>query len=205
PDECSVKYVTATKYTEWPIILNGLLPSLTAQYVLTLLAGDVLAPHGLLQLGRRAMELPAVAAWYTDTDTLSRHRGPSDTPLLKPDFNLDLLRSYPYVGQNIAFHIPTILELGGLAEDLNESTFTDLIFRIVEHKGPPAIGHLSEVLIHTSYHPLQWAAEATVQTAHCQAIQRHLERIGLESARISASTSGPLLEIEYPQDRKSVV
>src|SRR5690606_13546063 len=63
PDECSVKYVTATKYTEWPIILNGLLPSLTAQYVLTLLAGDVLAPHGLLQLGRRAMELPAVAAW----------------------------------------------------------------------------------------------------------------------------------------------
>ncbi|WP_447532123.1 hypothetical protein, partial [Pseudomonas aeruginosa] len=56
----------------------------------------------------------ALLCCYSDEDHVGDGR--YEAPLLKPDFNLDLLRRYPYCGRSLALQRAALLAQGGLQE-----------------------------------------------------------------------------------------
>jgi len=163
---------------DWPLQLNSMLRELDGyDWFCLLRAGDELSQHALLLLAERIAERDAMQACYWDEDALEAdgHRA----PVFRPDFNLDLLRSYPYVGRGLAFSREAFIEHGGFAAGLIELSPHDLIFRLVETRGPHAIEHIGEVLLHARQHFPAWLGEASVRDGNAAMVARHLQRLGL--------------------------
>ena len=72
-----------------------------AHWFYLLRAGDTLRESALLVLAERIAGTPGMLCAYSDEGALVD--GESVEPVFKPDFNLDLMRSYPYVGRTLAF------------------------------------------------------------------------------------------------------
>ncbi|MEB0038836.1 hypothetical protein QN403_28320, partial [Pseudomonas sp. RTS2] len=81
----------------------------------------------------------SVSCLYSDEGGL--FQGESTEPAFKPDFNLDLLRSYPYVGRALAFERKRFLALGGLDSLYGELAPHDVLWRMVEEEGANVVGH----------------------------------------------------------------
>lgn len=63
-------------------------------------------------------------------------------PLLKPDFDEDLLLQVDYVGAFLAVRRKTFLGLGGLASDREGAHARDFLLRLVATQGAAAVGHV---------------------------------------------------------------
>ncbi|MGY4490021.1 glycosyltransferase [Pseudomonas sp. TE3610] len=164
---------------DWPLQLNSMLRELDGyDWFCLLRAGDELTAHALLLLAERIAERDAMQACYWDEDALEAdgHRA----PVFRPDFNLDLLRSYPYVGRGLAFSREAFIEHGGFAPGLIELSPHDLIFRLVENRGPHAIEHIGEVLLHARQHFPSWLGEPSVREGNAPMVARHLKRLALD-------------------------
>lgn len=163
---------------DWPLQLNSMLQELDGyDWFCLLRAGDRLSEHALLLLAERIAVRDAMQACYWDEDALEDvgHRA----PVFRPDFNLDLLRSYPYVGRGLAFSRAGLIAQGGFAAGLVELGPHDLIFRLVESHGPHCVEHIGEVLLHARPHFAAWLGEASVREGNAQMVGRHLQRLGL--------------------------
>lgn len=90
---------------------------------------------------------PDVSFVYTDDDIIDAQGGRS-LPRFKPDFNLDLLRSSPYIGNGwmVASHL---VQLGGIKQIAGAENY-DLALRWFEHFGESAFCHIPDVLVHKS-------------------------------------------------------
>ncbi|WP_249676934.1 glycosyltransferase [Pseudomonas abieticivorans] len=171
--------------SDWPLQLNGLLPELDGyDWFCLLRAGDRLSEHALLLLAERIAERADMQACYWDEDALEvvGHRA----PVFRPGFNLDLLRSYPYVGRGLAFSREGLIGQGGFAAGLLELGPHDLIFRLVEQHGTDCIEHIGEVLLHAVPHFSAWLAEPSVRDGNAHLVGLHLQRLGLEHEITSA-------------------
>ena len=73
-------------------------------------AGDRLVESALLLLAERVAVLPGLACIYSDEDAWVD--GKPSEPVFKPDFNIDLMRSYPYVGRTLAFECEAVRAVG---------------------------------------------------------------------------------------------
>jgi hypothetical protein len=78
----------------------------------------------LLLLAERVATQSHLRAIYFDEDTHTR--GTFESPIFKPDFNLDMLRSYPYAGRALAFKRERCIALGGLSENYGDLAGYDL-------------------------------------------------------------------------------
>lgn len=125
--------------------LNASLLEQDADWLAVLDAGDELAPHALLFMLEAAHANPAWKMIYSDEDTIAANGGHL-RPNFKPDFNTDLLRSYPYVGGLLLVAKDTFAELGGLAAAMLGIEDHDLALRGLERVGAAGIGHVAEVL-----------------------------------------------------------
>ncbi|EIK93158.1 group 2 family glycosyltransferase [Pseudomonas sp. M47T1] len=164
---------------DWPRQLNSMLRELDGyDWFCLLRAGDELTAHALLLLAERIAERDSMQACYWDEDALETdgHRA----PVFRPDFNLDMLRSYPYVGRGLAFSREAFIEHDGFATDLLELSPHDLIFRLVEKRGPHAIEHIGEVLMHARQHFPSWLGESSVREGNAAMVARHLQRLALD-------------------------
>src|SRR5207245_406189 len=81
--------------------LNRYLSQSNAHWVALIDAGDQLAPHALFSVADALFRHPEWSALYSDEDRIDLREMRSG-PHFKPDFNLDLLRSLPYVGGLLA-------------------------------------------------------------------------------------------------------
>ncbi|MFG9117381.1 CDP-glycerol glycerophosphotransferase family protein [Pseudomonas paraeruginosa] len=166
PDGCSVveriNRAVADSDADWFIVIH---------------AGDELARAALLLLAEKARAEGALLCCYSDEDHL--RNGRYEAPLLKPDFNLDLLRSYPYSGRSLAFQRSAFLAQGGLHEGFGALALQDLMFRLVEREGLGCVGHLAEVLYHSACAFGEWLASADVQPFIAVAVGEHLNRLGI--------------------------
>ncbi|WP_437884229.1 glycosyltransferase [Pseudomonas sp. LRF_L74] len=171
---------------DWLGQLNELLPQIGVDWFYLLRAGDVLDPHALLLLAERIALRPGMLCCYSDEDRW--HAGNGDEPVFKPDFNLDMLRSYPYVGRALAFQRQAFLDAGGFTTGFAELAPHDLLLRLVESRGLPCVGHLAEVLVHQHEHLGQWLLESGVVSRVAPLVAAHLQRLGVPH-RIEA---GPL-------------
>ncbi|HXR01938.1 MAG TPA: glycosyltransferase, partial [Pseudomonas sp.] len=158
--------------------LNGLLPQLDGgQWIYLLRAGDRLVKPALLMLAERVAMNDRLTCVYSDEGALIE--GESAEPVFKPDFNLDLLRSYPYVGRCLAFERQALLQAGGLDSRHGVLAPHDLLWRLVEEGGEQAIGHLSELMVESQFALSSWLATPEVREQNLELVQAHLQRCGV--------------------------
>ncbi len=163
---------------DWAQQLNELLPQLDgAHWFYLLRAGDRLVKPALLTLADRIATHPELLCLYSDEGSL--REGESAEPVFKPDFNLDFLRSYPYVGRALAFQRQRFLELGGFNPEFGELAPHDVLWRLVENDGSEVIGHVPDVLLESQFTLSQWLTSPEVIEQNPRIVQAHLQRCGI--------------------------
>jgi len=184
---------------DWADQLNGLLPQLEgADWFYLLRAGDRLVAPALLTLADRIANAPQVRCFYSDEGAL--REGESAEPVFKPAFNLDFLRSYPYVGRVLAFERQRFIALGGFDAGFGELAPHDVIWRLVENDGAQSIGHIADLLVESQFALGQWLISDEVIEHNPRVVQAHLQRCGIEHHLRQGNQ--PLLnriDYEHPQ------
>ncbi|MFT0531235.1 glycosyltransferase [Castellaniella hirudinis] len=165
-------------------------------------AGDRLLPQATLLMGEYRLRSPDPLVWYTDEAALID--GEPANPMLKPDFNVDLLRSYPYVGRSLIISTAAVQAAGGLDDRLDDLAPVDLLWRLVEQVGPPVVGHLPEVLRYGAVGLLDWVESARTQVWAPVAAQAHLTRMGSQ-ATVEATPHPGVSRVAYPLDSQPLV
>lgn len=164
-------------------------------FIWILYPGDQLLPHAALLFGEYRLRHPDPLVWYADEAMLEN--GVPSKPMLKPDFNLDLLRSYPYIGRNLILSTAAIQAVGGLQDAYGQLAAQDLAWRLVERVGPQLVGHIPEVAIYAGQQLFSWMTNPDV-ASHVQSVtQAHLDRIG-NTATIHPIGRRGESRLEYP-------
>lgn len=166
-----------TYVADWQGQLNTLLTQIEVDWIYLLGAGDRLTPHSLLLLAERFAAYPQWLACYGDEDSLLGERRQS--PIFKPDLNLDLLRSYPYPGSTLAFRRDALLDAGGFQNQFAGLASIDLLFRLLERVGLGSIGHIDEILVHKRESLGEWLIRADVAPHIAPVVAAHLQRLGV--------------------------
>jgi hypothetical protein len=148
----------------------AVLGALPCDWIAVLRPGTELAEHAMLSLADYASQHPEYQAIYCDSDTLGP-KGECGQPLFKPDFNLDLLRGYNYVGQSVWFRREALQQTGAFAEAAAADVL-DALLRVHDRYGAAVISHIADVLEHAP------AAIPSPETdaAERQAVAAHLAR-----------------------------
>ncbi len=165
-------------------------------------SGDRLVPHATLTMGEYRLRNPDPLIWYADEAVLVD--GEPANPMLKPDFNVDLLRSYPYVGRNLILSTAAIQAAGGLDGQLADLAPVDLLWRMVEQVGPPVVGHIPEVLQYGGVSLLDWVESAQAMVWAPMVTQAHLGRMGSQAAVEVTAYSG-ICRVAYPLQAQPLV
>ncbi|UCR86023.1 glycosyltransferase [Pseudomonas chlororaphis] len=180
---------------QWPQQLNTLVPQLEGCHWFYLLrAGDLLKESALLILAERIAATPGALCVYSDEG--ARVEGESIDPVFKPDFNLDLMRGYPYVGRTLAFERQRFLALGGFDPAFGELAPHDVLWRLVEEAGPQTIEHIAEIQLESPFNFADWLSLPEVIEGNAGLVGAHLDRIGVEH-RISHDELPLLNHIDY--------
>jgi O-antigen biosynthesis protein len=157
-------------------LLNHCLSNSDADWLALIDAGDQLAPHSLFSIADAFFRHPNWLALYSDEDRIDPQRERSG-PHFKPDFNLDLMRSLPYVGALLVLRRGLFVQLGGFDVCWDGAEEYDLALRIAERVGVPGIGHIADIL----YHRLTTSGRSRRSVADICAdlpkiVQAHLDR-----------------------------
>ncbi|WP_419709001.1 glycosyltransferase [Pseudomonas sp. NFX224] len=199
-DECVLQL---PYQTDWVQQLNAVIPQLEGAHWFYLLhAGDCVRESALLILAERIAGSPGILCAYSDEGTLIE--GESIDPVFKPDFNLDLMRAYPYVGRTLAFARERFLTLGGFDPDMGELAPHDLLWRLVEDAGPQTIEHIAEIQVEANLSYARWLSLSTVVNGNSRVVSAHLDRIGV--AHEIRQDSLPLINrIDYLHGERPLV
>ena len=153
--------------------------------VLIVEAGVVLENHALLVYAEHCLREPHKPAWYCDDLTVG-----DGSLCLKPDCDIDLLRSLPYVGKNLFFTREIINSLGGFNESYEHLASLDLCWRIIEQKGPDALGHITEVLLSSHEALDSWIKHLPISQEFAVITNAHLERCNVTATLTLDEVSG---------------
>ncbi|HDS1800388.1 TPA: glycosyltransferase [Pseudomonas putida] len=158
-------------------VLNGWLAHAGADWLFLLRAGDRLNAHAMALMAERMALRTDSLCLYVDEGA---HDGliPSD-PVFKPDFNLDLMRSLPYVGRLLAFRCDAVRALGGFDERFASLAPHDLLWRMVESGGLHVVEHIAEVLVQSQYGYADWLGDPVGQVQASEVVRAHLQRLSV--------------------------
>jgi GT2 family glycosyltransferase len=163
---------------DWAEQLNSVLAQLErADWFYLLRAGDRLVAPALLTLADRIATSPELRCLYSDEGAL--REGESAEPVFKPAFNLDFLRSYPYVGRALVFERQRFIALGGFDAGFGELAPHDVIWRLVESEGAEVVGHVADLLVESQFALGQWLGSDGVIEQNPRVVQAHLERCSI--------------------------
>jgi len=161
-----------------------------ADWVALIEAGDRFEPHLLFSCVDYINLHPEWRLIYTDEDSIDSEGNRFD-PKFKPDFNLDLLRSTPYMGSFCLVRRDSLLKAGGF-NWLAEVGNYEVVFRVLEECGEDAIGHVSEMLYHRLKANEQRYDRESLEEQGGQVLIEHLKRCGID-----ASVTHGLLSMSY--------
>ncbi len=160
-------------------------------------AGDELAPDATFRLAQSIQNHPEWQIIYTDEDSLTAE-GEHVNPHCKPDFNLDYLRSLPYIGGLMLIKKTLFDALDGFDPQADGAEDYDFLLRAWERVGDAGIGHIPEVLYHRhqgSSHCRKSVPE--ILEAGRQALVRHFERLQIP-AEVQPGPFPPSFRVRYP-------
>ncbi|OQS45238.1 hypothetical protein B0T49_18905 [Chromobacterium violaceum] len=152
----------------------AVLGALPSDWIGILPPGAVLEPHALLSLGDHAAQYPEWQAVYSDSDAIAAD-GRRSQPAFRPDFNLDLLRGFDYVGHGAWFRSEALQGAGAFADAPGADGY-DALLRVHDQYGAAAIGHIADMLLHLPAMP-----DTDVTSAQGSALAAHLARQGCDA------------------------
>lgn len=180
---------------------------------------DLLAPNALYEIVKILQDHPQADALYTDEDKVTTELDEHFQPHLKPDFNLDLLRSNNYICHFFVVRKSIVEKAGGFRKEFDGAQDYDFIFRCTENAGE--VLHVPEILYHWRTHKASTADNPASKMyafeAGKRAIEAHLERTGTEGEvshtqdlgfyRVKYSVQGqPLVSVIIPnKDEKETL
>ncbi len=177
PDRDNIRHFALAD--DWAQQLNDVLESLPqVDWLYLLRAGDRLMDSALLVLAERIAFSPAIQCIYSDESALVDEV--SQEPVFKPDFNMDLMRSYPYVGRALAFSREAVQSNAGFDPAHSELAPHDLLWRLVENHGPQVIEHIAEIQLASSFSFALWLSLPQIIEGNRELLGAHLHRIGVQ-------------------------
>lgn len=198
--EPRIRYVHLTENGGIADNTNAALELATGDWIALLDHDDLLAPDALyeavalMRSGKADYEMI-----YTDEDKVDMEGKVHFQPHLKPDFNLDLLRSNNYITHFLLVKRSLFTRVGGIRKEFDGAQDYDFILRCAEVAG--AIGHVPRILYHwrchkesTSENPFskQYAVDAGRR-----AIAEHLIRMGVKG-EVTATKDMGFYTVHYP-------
>lgn len=145
---------------EWGAALAAGIHASTADWFMFLPPGTVLEPHALLALADSVNVHPAWQLVYADHDRITPD-GTYFEPEFKPDFNPDLLRSMPYMGDAVAVCRDILKQTEGYGSYPGwENYYVALSASFL--LPPEQIGHIARVLLHFPLQRPAWIQEPVV-------------------------------------------
>lgn len=177
--------------------LNPVMFDSPSEWLAIIDAGDTLCADATFRLAQTILQHPEWQIVYTDEDTLSV-QGEHSQPHANPDFNLDFLRSMPYIGNLLLIRRTLFIALGGFDPQAAGAEEYDLLLRAWEKIGDTGIGHIPEVLYHRcqdSRGRLPIPLEGILQACE-QSLARHLARLNLP-AQVLRGPFPPSMRVRY--------
>ena len=139
---------------------------------------DLLAPNALYEIVKALQDHPEADALYTDEDKVTTELDEHFQPHLKPDFNLDLLRSNNYICHFFVVRRSIVEKAGGFRKEFDGAQDYDFIFRCTENARE--VLHIPEILYHWRTHKASTADNPASKMyafeAGKRAIEANLER-----------------------------
>ncbi|MCU1788468.1 glycosyltransferase [Pectobacterium polaris] len=189
--------------TDTSNVLNAVIQQTSSSFLLVLPAGERLLPHALLLLAEHRLRFPSARAFYFDEAIMKE--GKADNLMLKPECNIDMLRSYPYIGRSLAFDLSSLRSLREpFASFGGRFDLYDAVWQLIEQEGPQALGHIPEVLVYTQQALFNWLRDNDVSSDYSPIVQRHLTRCNID-AHISADVKEGMCHIQYQHVNKPLV
>ncbi|MCB5188972.1 glycosyltransferase [Methylobacillus caricis] len=161
-------------------VLNQEAAGLETDWLLLVDAGSEFMPSGLLITALELATLPDTChAAYADE--LVRLEDDELGLILRPDFNLDLLLSFPAsVSPHWLLRRTAWLDHGGFNTEFSQAFELEYQLRLIEQHGTNTIGHISEPLLTGNSFLLEEHAEEQM------VIERHLRARGYEQPQITS-------------------
>ena len=160
---------------------NHALELATGDYVGFLDHDDYLAPNSLYEIVKELQE-ERYDVLYTDEDMVNGNK--HCTPIFKPDFSIDLLRSHNYITHFFVVKKKIEEKTGGLNKEYDGAQDYDFVFRCIEQA--KSIKHISKVLYHWRIHENSVAgnpeSKLYAYEAGKKAIQAHLDRMNVKAS-----------------------
>lgn len=160
---------------------------------------DLLAPNALYEIAAALEKEPDIDVLYTDEDKVRGDSLEHFQPHLKPDFNLDLLRSNNYICHFFVVKRILVEQVGGFLAAFDGAQDHDFIFRCVEQA--EHIHHIPEILYHWRTHQSSTAdnpdSKRYAFEAGRRAVEANLERCGLKG-QVSHTKDYGFYRVTYP-------
>ena len=167
---------------------------------------DLLAPNALFEIVSVLEKNQQTDAVYTDEDKVTTDLSEHFQPHLKPDFNLDLLRSNNYICHFFVVRRSIVEQAGGFRREFDGAQDYDFIFRCVERARH--VAHVPEILYHWRTHKASTADNPASKMyafeAGKRAIEAHLERTGTKGT-VSHTKDLGFYRVEYPVQGEPLV
>lgn len=185
---------------------NAALEMAQGEFVGLLDHDDLLAPNALYEIVLALGKDRALDAVYTDEDKVTTELDEHFQPHLKPDFNLDLLRSNNYICHFFVVRRSIVQKVGGFRQEFDGAQDHDFIFRCIETA--EKVGHIPEILYHWRTHKASTADNPASKMyafdAGKRAIEAHLKRTGTEGI-VSHTPDLGFFRVKYPVQGQPLV
>lgn len=168
---------------------------------------DLLASNALYEVAKALETEPDIDVLYTDEDKV---RGDEVLehfqPHLKPDFNIDLLRSNNYICHFFVVRKSLLEKTGGFRREYDGAQDYDFIFRCTQAAGK--IHHIPEILYHWRTHQSSTAdnpeSKLYAFEAGKRAIEENLRQNGL-IGEVSHTKDYGFYRVKYPVQGEPLV
>ncbi len=184
---------------------NAAIEASTGSYVVFADHDDLLAPDALYQVVKVINEHPDAALIYSDEDKVSVN-GEYMQPNMKPDFNLDLLRTVNYICHMLVIKRDLLDQVGWLRPAYDGAQDYDLILRCIEQTD--AIYHIPRILYHWRLHEGSTAEDPESKLyafdSGKHALEDYYDRLGIRAKVIDGEFLG-LYRTTYLRDRDPLV
>lgn len=167
--------------------INKIVQEVDAEWLCILQAGVILEASSVFIFIRYIELYKEFRLIYTDDDRID-NKGVRWGPQFKPDFNIDLIRSFFYVGDSFLIEKNAFLNVGGLTE--YPGTY-DLVLRVLDGYGEKSIGHVGDILFHYPENYIGWK-----KNDGKEALKNHFLRNGM-AVNIHSGYLDSTYNIEY--------
>jgi GT2 family glycosyltransferase len=144
-DDRRIKVVALEKHQGISEATNRALGLASGEFVVLLDQHDVLAAGALAEIASAAVSSDGIDVIYSDEDQLDELARPC-RPSFKPDWDPELLLSYPYLGHVACIRRELVRRIGGFRSEFDGGQEFDVMLRATEVAR--RVAHITKVLYH---------------------------------------------------------